>query len=556
MSKDDIYARVKAFDWKYAVLAAFSPCFTLFGFGILEILSGIWDSVWFDVTHIIGLALLLLAGGFFAILVTGFVINMLFPKLLPWYWAIVFAVAVACYVQGNYLRTSFGEMDGNFIDWSQYRSDAVISVGFWILLIAAVLFLVKRKGMQSFRYISKLVMIFILLIQVVTLTVLAFTTDMLTVKNNPEYSTENEFVYSKEDNMIILVLDAYDSQVFDCILENPEGVDYDGLFENFTYYPNTVGAFSRTYYAIPHILTGEAFKNDQDYDDYLNDAYRHSLLFQELQQKNYSIGLYTNAGFPTDEDVYSGITNYIPKGTNRMKVSSNRRMLGYLIRFVGIRYLPTPLKQYCWFYSGELYDVRNLDGHRQVYSINNHNFLWDSEDMVSTAQTNMFHFYHVEGVHSPYCFDRYFNKTDKSAFDKESLIEAGRGILVMVQQYFDELKALGIYDDATIVVMADHGGQWVSDTGTLLRRHNPLLLVKGKNETHEFTVSEAPVSYDDLQEAYVRLLNGVTGEDVFDAKEGDQRERIYINDSDFTEYVLIGDAFDYDALQPTGKIYK
>lgn len=53
-------------------------------------------------------------------------------------------------------------------------------------------------------------------------------------------------------------------------------------------------------------------------------------------------------------------------------------------------------------------------------------------------------------------------------------------------------------------------------------------LLKGKNESHDYTVSEAPISYDDLQEAYSRLLDGATGEDVFDYKEGDERQRRYL----------------------------
>lgn len=548
--------RIKSFEWKYVTLLSLFLSFTLFFFGPLEILSGIWADVWFDVTHIMGLILLLFSTCFLALWLGGFVCNMVFPRLFFWYETVLFAVALSFYIQGNFLKSDYGSLDGNSIDWSVYRIDGFISIAVWVVLIFGILIWAKKKGYKSFKYGSKLVMTFILLIQIVTLGTLSFTSDMLSVKDNPEYSTENEFIYSKEDNMIILVLDAYDSQVFNYILENPEEVNYVKMFENFTYYPNTVSAFSRTYYAIPQMLTGESYKNEGSFDEYLNEAYRKSPFFNELQKQNYSINLYTNEGFPTEADVYGMIENYIPEGENRIQISSKRRMMGYLIKLVGIRYLPQPLKQYVWFYSGELYDVRELDDHQEVYSVDNHNFLWDSEDMVSTADTNTFHFYHVEGVHSPYYFDRYFRKTGKKLFDKESMIEAGRGILVMVQQYMDELKSLGVYDNSVIVIMADHGGGWMEDRDTLLCRHNPLLLVKGRKERHEFTISKAPISYEDLQAAYVNLLNGSTGKDVFEARDGEQRKRIYINDSDFVEYATEEDAFNYDALQPTGIVYE
>lgn len=549
--------KLKAINLTHLLLLSAFPSVTLFIFAPLEILSGIWADVWFDVSHEAGLMLLAFAVCFAVIFGAGVICGIVFPKFKIWYEALVVGVTLALYIQGNFMKSDFGSLDGSAVDWSLYRTDSLLSVAMWLVILASVFFLVwrMRKDEQKLTQITKYLMSFILLIQLVTLVTLSFTTDMLHIKDNAEYSTENEFTYSPNDNMIILVLDAYDSQIFNAVLEQPEGVDYDALFENFTYYPNTVSAFSRTYYAIPQMLTGVSYKNVGDYDEYLNEAYGNSPLFNELVKKDYSINLYTNEGFPTDEDVYGRIENYIPAGTNRMQISSKSRMLSYLVKLIGIRYLPVPLKQYCWFYGGDLYDVRQLEGHTEVYSVDNHNFLWDSEDMTTEATRNTFHFYHVEGVHSPYCFDRNFNKTGKEAFDRESMLEAGRGILVMVKEYFEELKALGIYDDSVIVIMADHGGAWVPDEGDYLRRHNPLLLVKGKGESHEFTVSQAPLSYEDLQDAYIRLLNGAVGDEVFTVKEGEDRERFYINDTDFTEYATKGHAFDYEAMQPTGVKY-
>ncbi|MFQ8901895.1 MAG: hypothetical protein ACLR7D_08430 [Lachnospira eligens] len=58
------------------------------------------------------------------------------------------------------------------------------------------------------------------------------------------------------------------------------------------------------------------------------------------------------------------------------------------------------------------------------------------------------------------------------------------------------------------IVMADHG--YGLSYGPRNRQH-PVLFVKGKNESHDYTVSEAPISYDDLQEAFSRLLDGSNG---------------------------------------------
>ena len=108
--------------------------------------------------------------------------------------------------------------------------------------------------------------------------------------------------------------------------------------------------------------------------------------------------------------------------------------------------------------------------------------------------------------------------------------------------------------------MADHGfGQ--DRTLPIIGRGNPLLAVKGVDEHHDLSVSQAPISYEDLQTAYQRLLEGRDSQSVFDAREGDQRRRrilLYAYEQDFhmEEYVQTGHAFDITTLIPTGVIYE
>lgn len=59
--------------------------------------------------------------------------------------------------------------------------------------------------------------------------------------------------------------------------ENP---DYREIFEDFTYYPNTVGAYPFTMMAIPHILSGEWFENQESFWDYNVNAFKNAPLFE------------------------------------------------------------------------------------------------------------------------------------------------------------------------------------------------------------------------------------------------------------------------------------
>lgn len=73
-------------------------------------------------------------------------------------------------------------------------------------------------------------------------------------------------------------------------------------------------------------------------------------------------------------------------------------------------------------------------------------------------------------------------------------------------------------------------------------------------------MSEAPISYDDLQEAFSRLLDGAMGEEVFDYKEGDERKRRYLyfeyeHEEILEEFYQEGYAGDLDTLKATGRKY-
>ena len=89
------------------------------------------------------------------------------------------------------------------------------------------------------------------------------------------------------------------------------------------------------------------------------------------------------------------------------------------------------------------------------------------------------------------------------------------------------MKALGIYERANIIVMADHGANIGGD-------FNPaaLFMLKQAGEAHaETQVSNAPVAQEDLWPTLASLM-GLDwacpdgGRPVFDYREDEQRERI------------------------------
>ena len=145
------------------------------------------------------------------------------------------------------------------------------------------------------------------------------------------------------------------------------------------------------------------------------------------------------------------------------------------------------------------------------------------------------------------------NIIDSSEGTYEKNIEAA---MTITDTYLKKLKASNVYDNSAIIIMADHGYHY--DNSEHWGRHNPLFMVKGVREKHPLTISDVPLSYDDLQEIYASLLDGKDSEHITHWKAGDKRRRYFmhfVKSSTFTECVVEGFAGSTEALVPTGITY-
>ena len=176
---------------------------------------------------------------------------------------------------------------------------------------------------------------------------------------------------------------------------------------------------------------------------------------------------------------------------------------------------------------------------------------------LTTEKPRQFKFIHLDGAHTPYVYDKDCNVIDVSEGSYRQSVEAS---LTVTAEYLKKLKDGGVYDNTALIVMADHGYNGPGGEDALLRQ-SAMLLIKGREERHDtMVISQAPVSYVDLQQAYVRLLDGAESADVFDWKEGDMRERRFLMDSlgqdgRIVEYTQTGYAQDMTTMIPTGRVF-
>ncbi len=118
-----------------------------------------------------------------------------------------------------------------------------------------------------------------------------------------------------------------------------------------------------------------------------------------------------------------------------------------------------------------------------------------------------FKFYHVNG-----CHDR--DTDEELRFKPSDIYSCGKGVFKIVFAYMDELKRIGLYDNTTVIITADHGQNYLvwPDSREKCRLYkntsNPILLIKERGSRGEVGISDAPVSHDDFFASIMEYAGG------------------------------------------------
>ena len=529
---------------KYEIWAiAFLICFTFFIFGPLEfyMISTGEASFYFGISNILGWCLI----WFVLSSIVLVVIQSIGKKIIS---AILFAIGVGVYVQGNYINPNYGVLNGSEIDWTIYRTYAWGNSFFWIaIIIISIIASIKAKP-EVIKKIQVYISVFIISIEIITLGTLLITNyNEVFVESADGYITDKEqFVVGSEENIILILLDTFDSDVFEEIMGKDSEVKSE--LKDFTYYKNMTGGYPYTAFAVSLILTGEWYDRERPWEAFVVDSSANNEIYEQLIDKNYSIGLYGNESLMGTEPLIGKVRNI---ADGKAGVSSKRAVTNTMIRLTAFRYFPHILKKYTSYTDVDFYKYMS----EECYKIDDDVFFYNKlkNERISTENCEKaFIYYHLNGIHAPYIYDENVT-TEESTEDKQ-----GRGALKIVYEYIEQLKEIGVYDNSTIVVFADHGYKGMGQ--------NPLFLVKEANANHEFEVDMSPVSYDDLQGTYTYWITGEKGNKstIYDFEEKVDRVRYFRyyplheqknEEVPFVEYAIYGDAWDENSMLKTGYLY-
>ena len=542
------------------IIIILCSCFTVGIFAPLEIFFMNSSNIWFDIYDILFPVSVYFVGICLVALLPIVCLSILKAhKILGLYTYVLGCIVLIFYLIGSFAPIHMSMVDeGDTINWLNPKYNVIHAVIILCcVIVCAVLFSNKKR-----QAITAGVLQGIFLVQCLTLITISLFSPGEGWRHRDEMilSQKNFQTYSKDLNMEILILDEFDGRVMTELLK--DDTSYLSDLDGFTLYPDTVSKYNFSDCSVVQIMTGKDFIHQTDYNEFLNEAYKSSYLFNRLNAE-YSINAYEDIEQLPPEMMETLFDNYVKVD---MKISSNRTLMKYMYKLVGCKYLPFYFRQYCWFASDDLDQLKYVEavdekseyGDRDITetpcTAANTKFFVSIQDM-ELVDEKMFHLHHLRGLHKPRTHDS--NMMDTQDAD---IMECARGVMLLLDTWINELKDKGVYDNHIIIIMADHGTQ--IDPSETFRSSNALFMVKGYDEHHELHISDKKVSYDELDEIYGNLLDGKkSDESVKGLSESENRIFYkgidgYYENGDLVEYVVPKTASDVKSIYETGIVYK
>ena len=532
-----------------AVLLSVATGFMLFVFAPLEIYFNNKYEFWFDFFDLFPICLLMFAIFLNASVLVSYIISKINRKLYN-IFVVFYLIAFLCtYVQGNYMIGDLPRLDGTQVNWSQYSGLRIGSILLWVIVSAVVLFAVKKFSLSKIVNWAGTIGGLFFLMLFMTIITLGYTCDGLETKFSMSNTMNYALDMSTDQNLVVIVLDTVDGEAMSQLIEKrPE---YKEILSDFTYYNNTMSVYPFTVYAVPYLFSGEWYENQEEFIEYAKRVYRTAPLFEELEARNYRMGMYEAEAYRLEESMFR-FENMLDTSP---KISSITQFMKLEIKLVGFKYMPFDLKRFCVTIPVEFQALEGAHGSGMYESFSSNNktfYSYLQKTPITLTDDKCFRFFHLDGAHSPWNYDAELNEITGATYEQS--IEAS---MTIVSTYLQKLKDSGVYDNTAIMIISDHGYNIEDDESSEKRQH-AILFVKGVGEHYdEMQISGAPISQSDFMEAYTRLLDGKTGTEIFDYKEGDVRERRYLfyeydEYLHFYEYMQTGYAGDEETMIFTG----
>ena len=474
----------------YAGAAVLAACFTFIFFGPLEMVAFGGDSFFYNYTDVLPMlsltaVIVFVAGTLLVALLRG--------KIFNYALCIITSLTVCGYLQAALMNGSLGTQTGETVEWTSLKTEMALNLLIWAAVLAVFLLIMylHRKLWRTLVMIVSLALVIMQAAPTVGILTGAYDGTKITAMSDYFLSEDGMYEYSENKNTFVFVLDYTDYDYIEQVLEKDP--DFFNGMDGFTGYTDAISVFGRTQPALNNLMTG---CTDLQYNVPASEFYTDSWtqdgknILQQLKDCNYDIEMYANIGYlfgdPEYADEYVSNVYYTKEGVEYTESNLVKKLLSLSV----YRYAPTAVKPFFWadtnYYNEGVYALSDVTR----YIINDSKYASGFLNATADRQKNSFKLYHFFGAHPPYSL----NSDGTRSSETTDAATQTMGVFSNLFGAFEQMKQLGIYEDATIIITADHGnaGKMVGEEMEPVRI--AMFYKPAGNSEQPFTWSSAQVS--------------------------------------------------------------
>ena len=393
---------------------------------------------------------------------------------------LLFGCFLAMYVQMMFLNGKMRSFTG---DPMSYGADTALCVRnflihYVIIMIPIVLYAVRaKKPESSLLNTGKGLVIAFFSGAFLLMQLAGFGTGIAQngLRKMPQSEYSSYFSYtptlsvSKENNVIVFLMDRLDSLWMDDVLEQYPELNEE--LSGFTFYQNNVSVYPFTLPSVAQMLTGVPFRNE-DETEYLTQAWRSDPMPGILRDNGWAVNLLiSHNDFHEYRDVAPYCDNLRDSSDGEVQTAIRHdRIVGTLSKISVTKVLPYILKELVTtqfstqfidnFIETETENISYFPGHIAATTDLRLNQNLTEIGLNADSEKPTFTFFHLVGAHNSSANVAALwpeAGSDPKDWDTKGTPATTRGCFVILHNYIEQLKALGQFENTTIIIIGDHG---------------------------------------------------------------------------------------------------
>lgn len=436
-----------------ALIVSFAAAFTFLFFGPVEITASSASSLNFTLASVTPILAVVCA---VSTVVLAAILALLRGKIFNYVVTGVFSLTLCGYIQGNILNGSLGALTGDAILWQTKKLSLLLNLLVWLILFLIpylVLYFSKKIWKNALRFVS---LALVLMQGVALITIAAGGAFATTKERHNILTTDDMFSYSTNGNTLIFVLDRLDYDFIEDILSENE--DFFSPLTGFTQYTNAISELARTKPAINYMLTG---RDDLIYqlpqEEYFEKSWENGdkNILRELHESEFQVDLYTEIACMLGQgDSTMGYVDNLQTQNARLNYPGVVKQLAFLSAY---RYTPVALKPFFWCYTDDV--NKGSFQNSKEYILDEVSYKDGIAGFHTQDSAGAFKLYHFNGSHPPYYVDENGRHDSRGTSSRAQT----KGNFNILFEAFAKMKEMGIYENTSIIITADHGDPIADD---------------------------------------------------------------------------------------------